>query len=424
MRRLLLRVGGSALPCGRAAAGRRSRPPARPPARARRRPAVQQLVLGRQLAARAARRSAGTAPAARTGSASVVRDEAAEDHDRHRVHDLEARRAAHDDERQQRPARAPRRVVSDRREPLARAALRPARGRTSRPRARGPGSGGSAPRRCARRARTAPGSPSSEPSESSAPSISAAEHAARPARPAASGTPAPPAASCGTPPAAAGRSRSRRASAKPSIAVGADLLAGASAAAPRRGTRAGSSTSARRSSMSFGDGAEAAPADVGLDVEAARDGVALDDGRRLRDAHVGDLAEAHVAAARACRSAGCGRPPRCWRVSGAPCTITSKTFCSSNTLPTWMPCSSVGLRAAHVAGLDARSAAPCRGRPRSRASAASAGSSTRGSTTPSTSDIEPGAPCPPRGAGRPGPGRRRARRAACRSRSARRGRRP
>ena len=29
------------------------------------------------------------------------------------------------------------------------------------------------------------------------------------------------------------------------------------------------------------------------------------------------------------------------RVFGAPCTMTSKTFCSSNTLPTWMPCSSV-----------------------------------------------------------------------------------
>ena len=118
---------------------------------------------------------------------------------------------------------------------------------------------------------------------------------------------APPAASCGTRPAAAGtwrrarrgrrrRSRSRR-SRCPSSRSG-----------PRRGTRAGSVASrqrarGRRRRRRRGCGRSTSAATS----MPPRHRVALDDARRRAHAHVGDVAEPHVAAVRACRSAGCAR---------------------------------------------------------------------------------------------------------------------
>ena len=158
------------------------------------------------------------------------------------------------------------------------------------------------------------------------------------------------------------------------------------------------------------DVAEAAPAHVRGDVDAPRAGVALDRLRRRPDAHVGDWPEAHVAAARRVdqQPADVGQAARATRAS--PRTTTSKTFCCSNRLPTWMPDSSVAACAAHVAGLDAVALAVGEV-DLDRHGRLLGERSTRGSTTPSTPDSS----CfirRPAAAGRRGPRRRRARGAA------------
>ena len=99
----------------------------------------------------------------------------------------------------------------------------------------------------------------------------------------------------------------------------ASVLGRGSRRAPRRGTRAGSRPLASRSCTSLATAPASRPLDVGGDVEAAGDVLALDDVGRRADPDVGDVAEADVAAGRACRSAGsrcrsgCGGPRACPR---------------------------------------------------------------------------------------------------------------
>ena len=112
--------------------------------------------------------------------------------------------------------------------------------------------------------------------------------------------------------------------------------------APGRGTRAGSRSRAMPRSTSSTTAPRPRPRDVGGDVDAPRDGLALDDGRASG-------ATPHVATSpsRTWPPSGVSisRSPDarsgCCAVPGAPRTTTSKTFCCSKRLPTSMPESSV-----------------------------------------------------------------------------------
>ena len=114
------------------------------------------------------------------------------------------------------------------------------------------------------------------------------------------------------------------------------------ASAPRRGTRAGSSARASRSSISPATASSAAAADAGARRRARRETAS----RSIDDRASARRARRPRRPSRTCpppggRSAGCARSATLRRVAGVPRTTTSKTFCSSKMLPTWMPCSSV-----------------------------------------------------------------------------------
>ena len=169
------------------------------------------------------------------------------------------------------------------------------------------------------------------------------------------------------------------------------------------------------------DRVEAAPADVGLDVEVARDLVALDRQRRLHDPHVGHLAEAHVAAARAVEQQVADVRDAARACSGVALDDHVEHLLVLEHAADRDALQQGRLRATHVARLDLVARALSRSTSISTCGCV-AGCATRGSTTPSTCDDQLPHPLRLRGAGRPAPGRRRARRAACRCRSARRGR--
>ena len=102
------------------------------------------------------------------------------------------------------------------------------------------------------------------------------------------------------------------------------------------------------------------------------------------------------------------------RVLGAPWTMTSKTFCSSNTLPTWMPCNSVASARRTSPGVTPRACAF------SRSTSISMVGCTSAAGDPRVDDAfdarhELQHLARPATAGSPGPARTAARRAACSS---------
>ena len=265
---------------------------------------------------------------------------AAEQHHGHRVHDLQARPRAEHDERQP-PARS--------RRPRRSGSAPSAPGRPAGPRTR------TAPERCPRgRARPAcrpsPGLlRTSQPNAASRPSIAAerepvagdrADH--QPAHQATAGgrgsAPAP-AANCGWPPGTAGTRRAER-RCRPRPPVRCRPRRRCSAAAPRRGTPAAGPSPAgwpATSAVMSAIGRLPMPATMSIRRETAS--------RRMTDG----VSAVRTSATSPSRTVP---PPgrsisRFWmssmlrRVDGTPCTITSKTFWSSNRLPTWMPWTSV-----------------------------------------------------------------------------------
>ena len=271
------------------------------------RPPVHEFVLGSQTRLR---RSGVTQVQRRQHEQAQQRgrDQTAQDHDRHRVHDLEPRVAG--------PmmngimtARS-RRTRGDRRQPLERTPL-------DQTRAEGlalaldvleaPDQHGAVPR--------CQGEQREEPDHRPERQLGAVDQCRRALpprmRPAASGTRAPPGARRRRRPAAGGTSRSPPRSPNARICplssppvVSCEHLR---VVLEREGDTLEAILDLVR------DRVETASADVGFHVQATRYLVTLDRKRRLHDPHVGHPAEAHVAPARACRSAGCAR----WRRSRA-----------------------------------------------------------------------------------------------------------
>ena len=168
-----------------------------------------------------------------------------------------------------------------------------------------------------------------------------------------SGTPAPRGASSGSAACSSRKIAIAAAMREREHPAGADLLAGRRPAAPPRGTRAGSSTLREAVLDVARDVADAAAADVGFDVEAARHRVALD--RRPASAR---------RARRRPRRGGRGRRPgvsisrlrtssTLRRVSGTPCTIDVEDLLLLEDAADLDALQQRGLRAAHVARLDA-----------------------------------------------------------------------
>ena len=246
-------------------------------------------------------------------------DQPAEDHDGHRVQRPRSPGRRRERERQERRAPSPARSSGS---------GRPARARRA-GRARGPKASPSSARAAgsalisetllrAAMPSTAEEARSASRVETSPPSASAAEHAAGERRAARSRTPAPPAASCRTPPAGGGRSPI--AAAIPSAIswpVGCLLRRPSTSA----WYSSGKAMPWSASSMSLDDRADAAAVDVAADVDVARDGLALDDVRVRADADIGDVAEPDLAAVgrvdqqvgdagqAAAESPACPRPP-------------------------------------------------------------------------------------------------------------------